>query len=72
MSAPTGHRPGLAGGCGGVGPRDRLVGQAKEAWMKKILYITITAMTVDEMWTVYFFAPEQNRVLAELNRIFTS
>ena len=37
-----------------------------EAWTEKILHITITARTADEMRTVYFFTPEQNRALTEL------
>ena len=37
-----------------------------EAWTEKILHITITARTADEMRTVYLFTPEQNRALTEL------
>jgi len=37
-----------------------------EAWTEKILHITVTARTADEMRTVYFFTPEQNRALTEL------
>ena len=46
-----------------------------EAWTEKILHITITARTADEMRTVYLFTPEQNsaltELLAELNGIGT-
>ena len=35
-------------------------------WTEKILHITITARTADEMRTVYFFTPEQNNALTEL------
>ena len=35
-------------------------------WTEKILHITVTARTADEMRTVYFFTPEQNRALTEL------
>ena len=46
-----------------------------EAWTEKILHITITARTADEMRTVYLFTPEQNSaltdLLAELNGIGT-
>lgn len=37
-----------------------------EAWTEKILHITITARTADEMRTVYLFTPEQNSALTEL------
>ena len=37
-----------------------------EAWTEKILHITITAKTADEMRTVYLFTPEQNNALTEL------
>ena len=37
-----------------------------EAWTEKILHITITAKTADEMRTAYLFTPEQNRALTEL------
>lgn len=37
-----------------------------EAWTEKILHITVTARTADEMRTVYLFTPEQNRALTEL------
>lgn len=44
-------------------------------WTEKILHITITARTADEMRTVYLFTPEQNsaltELLAELNGIGT-
>ena len=47
----------------------------REAWTEKILHITITARTADEMRTVYLFTPEQNsaltELLAELNGIGT-
>ncbi len=47
----------------------------REAWTEKILHITITARTADEMRTVYLFTPEQNSaltdLLAELNGIDT-
>ena len=46
-----------------------------EAWTEKILHITISARTADEMRTVYLFTPEQNSALteflAELNGIGT-
>ena len=46
-----------------------------ETWTEKILHITITARTADEMRTVYLFTPEQNsaltELLAELNGIGT-
>ncbi len=54
---------------------DHPASQAVEAWTEKILHITITARTADEMRTVYFFTPEQNsaltELLAELNGIGT-
>lgn len=54
---------------------DHPASQAAEAWTEKILHITITARTADEMRTVYLFTPEQNsaltELLAELNGIGT-
>lgn len=54
---------------------DHPASQAAEAWTEKILHITITARTADEMRMVYLFTPEQNsaltELLAELNGIGT-
>lgn len=45
---------------------DHPASEMAEAWTEKILHITITARTADEMRTVYLFTPEQNHALTEL------
>ena len=54
---------------------DHPASDSAEAWTEKILHITISARTADEMRTVYLFTPEQNsaltELLAELNGIGT-